>query len=50
MKNRPRKPKGVSMSTVREIERIVRGGLHSTKRGLPARYRREFSERLDYAR
>jgi hypothetical protein len=50
MKNRPRKPKGVSMSTVREIERIVRGGIHLSKRALSARYRREFSERLDYAK
>jgi len=50
MKNRPRKPKGISMSTVREIERIVRGGLHQSKRALSARYRREFSGRLDYAK
>lgn len=50
MKNRPRKPKGVSMSTVREIERIVRAGLHQSKRALSARFRRELSERLDYGR
>jgi len=46
MKTRPRKPKGVSLSTVRAVERIFRAGLHSTKRALPARDRREFSERL----
>jgi hypothetical protein len=50
MKNRPRKPKGVSMSTVREIDRIVRAGLHQSKRALSSRHRREFSERLDYGR
>ena len=50
MKNRPRKPKGVSMSTVREIERIVRGGLHQSKRALSAGRRRDLAERLDYAR
>jgi hypothetical protein len=50
MKNRPRKPKGVSMSTVREIERIVHGGLHQSKRALSARCRRTLAERLDYGR
>lgn len=50
MKNRPRKQKGVSMSTVRENERIVLGGVHQSKRALSARYRRTQAERLDYGR
>jgi hypothetical protein len=32
VKTRPRKPKGVSMSTVREVERILRGGKKSKRR------------------
>jgi hypothetical protein len=32
MKTRPRKPKGVSMSTVREVERIIRLGSRAVRR------------------
>jgi hypothetical protein len=41
MKNRPRKPKGVSLSTVREVERIVREGSRAVRRQFTAadRYR-----------
>ena len=49
-KYRPRKPKGVSLSTVRRVDRIIRAGLHSTKRALSATNRRALAERLDYAR
>ena len=41
MKNRPRKPKGVSMSTVRVVERIARHGLHNTRRAMSAWRRRQ---------
>jgi hypothetical protein len=40
MKNRPRKPKGVSMSTVRFVERIARQGSRTTRRALSAWQRR----------
>jgi hypothetical protein len=39
-----------SGSTKRRVERIVRAGLHQTNRSMSARYRRKFSERLNYAR
>ena len=39
-----------SGSTKRRVERIFRLGARATKRALSARHRREFSERLDYAR
>ncbi len=39
-----------SGSTKRRVEKIIRSGLRQTKRALSADRRREFSERLDYAR
>ena len=42
MKNRPRKPKGVSMSTVRVVERIVRLGSRAVRRQFVAADRRIF--------
>jgi hypothetical protein len=41
MKNRPRKPKGVSMSTVRVVERITRQGSRTTRRAVSAWQRRQ---------
>ena len=41
MKNRPRKPKGVSMSTVRAVERIAGHGLRNTRRAVSAWRRRQ---------
>jgi len=40
MKTRPRKPRGVSMSTVREVERIVRQGERAIRRQFVAVDRR----------
>jgi hypothetical protein len=37
-------------STRRRVEKIIRAGLHQTKRALSANRRREFSERLDNGR
>lgn len=42
MKNRPRKPKRVSLSTVREVERIVRLGHRAIRRQFVAADRRLF--------
>jgi len=39
-----------SGSTKRRVDKIIRAGLHSTKRALSARHRRELAERLDYGR
>jgi hypothetical protein len=39
-----------SGSTRRRVEKIIRLGERAAKRSLPARHRREFSERLDYVR
>lgn len=39
-----------SGSTKRRVEEIIRRGTRVTKRALSARHRREFAERLDYAR
>jgi hypothetical protein len=44
MKNRPRKPRGVSMSTVREVERIVRQGDRSFYRQFNSARRRALRE------
>ena len=41
MKTRPRKPKGVSMSTVREVERIIRLGSRAVRRQFVATDRRQ---------
>jgi hypothetical protein len=45
MKTRPRKPKGVSMSTVREVIRIVRLGDRAVRRQFVAADRRAVIER-----
>jgi hypothetical protein len=39
-----------SGSTKRRVEKIIRAGLHQTKRAMSASHRREFSERLVYVR
>jgi DNA replicative helicase MCM subunit Mcm2 (Cdc46/Mcm family) len=39
-----------SGSTKRRVERIIRLGERAAKRALSARQRREFVERLDYAK
>jgi hypothetical protein len=39
-----------SGSTKRRVERIIRLGDRATKRALSARHRRDFVERLDYAK
>jgi hypothetical protein len=41
MKTRPRKPKGISMSTVRVVERIARQGSRVTRRAVSAWHRRK---------
>jgi hypothetical protein len=41
VKTRPRKPKGVSMSTVRVVERIARQGSRATRRAVSAWQRRQ---------
>ena len=42
MKTRPRKPRGISMSSIREIERIVRLGSRAVRRQFVAADRRTF--------
>jgi DNA replicative helicase MCM subunit Mcm2 (Cdc46/Mcm family) len=39
-----------SGSTKRRVEKIIRLGERAAKRSLSARHRREFAERLDYAK
>jgi DNA replicative helicase MCM subunit Mcm2 (Cdc46/Mcm family) len=39
-----------SGSTKRRVEKIIRLGERTAKRALSARHRREFAERLDYAK
>lgn len=44
MKNRPRKPKGISMSSVREVMRLVRQGERAVLRSFVAVDRRVITE------